>query len=120
MDELAGGAVLVARDGAGALEHRRIGQRGGRDRASAFPGGEIGLERRAEPLAKGALDEAHGAPALRAEAAVFGNGAAAGEAGRRIEQVERESAGLFQGAARRAEARSEPRVDGSSRNIAPV
>ncbi len=96
MDQPPRRPVLEARHRTRARENRRVGERGGRNRPAPGFRRRIGLERRAEALAIGALDEAHGAPALRAQAAMFGNRAAAGEAGRRIDQVERRPAGLFQ------------------------
>ena len=85
MGELARRPVLEPGDGAGAGEDRRIGDRLRREEPLA----EVLLERRAEPLAERPLDEAHGAPAARAERAVRFRRGAAGEAGRRIERVER-------------------------------
>ncbi len=85
MHERAGGSVLEPRHGPGAAERRRIGHRLRRDEALA----KIVLERRAKALAKGPLDEAHGAPAARAQRAVLVGGGAAGKARRRIKRVER-------------------------------
>ena len=95
MDQQARRPLLEARDGARARENRRIGHGGRREETPAFAGRQIGLERRSQSFAIGALDEAHGAPAFRAEAAMRGDGAAAGEADRRIEQVERRRADPF-------------------------
>ena len=85
MDERARRPVLEPRHGAGAAEGRRIGHRLRRDEAVA----EILLERRAETLAIGPLDEAHRAPAARTQRAVPVGRGAAGKAGRRIKRVER-------------------------------
>ena len=85
VDELARRPVLEAGDGAGAGEDRRVGHRLRRQQPLA----EILLERRAETLAVGPLDEPHRAPAARAERAMRLGRGAAGEAGRRIERVDR-------------------------------
>jgi hypothetical protein len=90
MDEPARRPIVIARDGAGSAEHRRIGHRLGRDQPWAA---HILGEGRSEPLAIGPLDEAHLAPAGRAERVMGSRGLAAGEAGRRVEDVERAAVG---------------------------
>ena len=85
VDELARRAVLEPGDGAGAGEDRRIGHRLRRQETLA----EVLLERRAEALAIGPFDEPHRAPAARAERAMRVGRRAAGEAGRRIEGIDR-------------------------------
>jgi hypothetical protein len=62
MHKRAGRPILEPRHRPGPAERRRIGHRLRRDEPLA----EILLERRAEALAKGPLDEAHRAPAARA------------------------------------------------------
>src|ERR1700723_1477156 len=85
MHKRAGRPILELRDRPGAAERQRIGHRLRRDEPLA----EILLERRAEALAKGSLDEAHRAPAARAERAVPLRGGAAGKTRRRIERIKR-------------------------------
>src|SRR5579871_6583779 len=85
MNERARRPVLEAGDCAGAGEHRRVGDGLWRKEAVA----EILLERRPESLAERALDEPDGAPAAGTERPVLTGGGAAGQAGRRIENVER-------------------------------
>jgi hypothetical protein len=62
MHKRTGRPILEPRDRPGPAERWRIGHRLRRDEPLA----EILLERRAEPLAKGPLDEAHRTPAARA------------------------------------------------------
>ena len=87
MHERARRSILEPRHRAGAAERRRIGHRLRRNEALA----EIVLERRAETLAIGPLDEADCIPAARAQRAMSVRGGAAGKACRRIKRVERGS-----------------------------
>ena len=105
MHERARRSILEPRHGPGPAERRRVGHRLRRDEALA----EVVLERRAETLAKGPLDEAHRAPAARAQRAVPVRRGAAGKAGRRIKRVER---GLSQAQGERASAARQRRAVG--------
>ncbi len=97
MHERPGRPILEPRHRPGPAKRRRIGHRLRRDEALA----EILLERRAETLAKGPLDEAHRAPAARAQRAVPVRGGAAGKTRRRIKRIER---GVSQAEGERASA----------------
>ena len=88
VDELAGD-VVIARRGAGPLEHRRIGDRGRRQQGHA----EIDRERRAEALAIGPLDELDVRPAAGAERVRLAGCPAAADAGRRIDDAEHRAGG---------------------------
>ena len=92
MHEPARRAVLEEGHGAGAGEDRRRVERALRDRA--LP--DVVLERRAEPVAEWAFDEAHLAPAFAAERSGRRDGCAAREARRREDNVERGAAGAVE------------------------
>ena len=79
--------LVVTGDGAGAPEHGRIGDGGRRQQRDP----EIDLERRAEALAERPLDEAHLAPAARAQGVRLAGRRRAGDAGRRIDDAEPET-----------------------------
>jgi hypothetical protein len=87
-DQIADRPVLKARDGAGTLIDRRMGDR---LRRLQVDDAEVIGKRRAEPLAIRLLDEPDPAPAGRAERAMRRDGLAAGETGRREDDVERSS-----------------------------
>ena len=96
------GRLVVAGDGPRPVEDGRVGDGGGREERHA----EIDREGRAEPLAEGALDQGEPAPAAGAKPVRLGRRAAAGDAGRRVEEVQRGA--------------GEPAGDGERRAKGPV
>jgi hypothetical protein len=101
MDKASRRPVFEARSRPGAAEDRRIGRRLRRNQALA----EILLERGPEPFAERAFDESDLAPAMCAERFGLGGRGLAGQAGRRIDEIER---GAPQRRERRAEATGPP------------
>ena len=84
------GSVLETGDRAGAAKHRRIVDGALRQHALAH----IMRKRDTQSVAEWPLDEAHLAPALSAQSAIFRDGGGAGQASRGVEEVKRGAAGI--------------------------
>jgi hypothetical protein len=90
MHEPTRGSVLKAGDRARAPENRGIVDGALRQHALAH----VMRKRHSESVTERPLDEAHLAPALSTQSAVFRDGGGASQASRRVEQVERRVAGV--------------------------